>query len=520
MKKFISKLKNGKGDPEVDLPQEGIDPLDHPQVPAGEDTADVSSEGGSDRLSFTDLIKSKFDQLKSGNLKNADVAADLALDDFEGGGDLDEITEDPTKIAIYDGIHTVTINEKRMIIGLQWEILRAGVTPKIAAEKVNLASKGRANIDLFVNLKTENQAGLVQGSKVIKPGDKAGATCFPARRLGRFWLAAFELPGEKERWWVVAMRDGQIYEDSIYSDLSSARAVFMENHAAPDWQRVIAPEDWNIEGVESYSLVSVMHPGSGQGLKPINPIKTYLPYIIAGVVSVGSIVAGYHFYTDYQLKKKIEAREAAAARKKRIVVTPMDYPWFDTPSLAQFFDKCIPEMEGMVKYVPGWEQRLISCSMDGTEASVTTSWKNNTGYVHWMMAAFPPDENQPLINVAGDQASRSSNIDFGVETQVLDKGWPEEKVDAVLRRRFQTLGLDNVSMAPVIKRITPEQRISLQRPVFNRHDFKLQTSAALYEYASLFADVPAVVPDQLVYDLDAGIWNLSFKVYHQAILPQ
>jgi hypothetical protein len=502
----IKKLKKAKVDPEADMPLEGDDLLS--EQPDNEGQTEVP------KPSLIDQIKGKLSQLQAGQPLNSEVSEDIS------SGDLEDISVDNAKTVLFDGSQSLTVNGKRLVIGVLWEGFGQGDTPKSVSEKIHNASKGKISPDLFANLKDEYQIGLAVSSKQLKSGDKVGATSFSERRMGRFWLAAFELPHREGCWWIVAMRDGQVYEDSIHHDLSAAQSVFLENLEAPDWQRTIAPSDWSINGAESYSLGSVISPSSGLGFKPVKPIKTYLPYIVGGAIVMSMAFAGNYFHTQYQEKKAEEDRQMKEARKPQVRVSIFDYPWFEKPRLEPFFDACIPQMEQMLKFVPGWKQDVISCSMREQSADISTSWKNESGYVHWMMAAFPIEGVQPLINGVGDQATMSQSVEFTFsEDEEVDEGWTEDKVDLILKRRIQTLGVD-IKMAAEVRRLTPQQRSKLKKGVFNRHDFKFQTSGALYEYASLFSDVPAVVPDQLVYNVHSGIWNVSFKVYHQAILPQ
>ena len=83
---------------------------------------------------------------------------------------------------------------------------------------------------------------------------------------------------------------------------------------------------------------------------------------------------------------------------------------------------------------------------------------------------------------------------------------------------FQTLGLD-LTLRPRVRSLTTTQRTELRAPVYNRHDLSIETSVAIGEYARLLSDVPALVPEALIYGVESGTWTLTAKIYHPPILP-
>jgi len=416
----------------------------------------------------------------------------------------------------FDTQQTLKIWKKKVVLGMLWDSTRPGESVKQQAKAV---SSEDVYYSLAAQFKDANQIGFSDGSNGIKPGFKAGVTCFNPDQMGDSWVAAFRIGENADVWWVVALRNGQVYEDQILRDADEARMLFLENMQAPDWQRRIAPDYWEIGGTEDYRIQDVLAPSFGIGLKAVNPFKTYLPRIIAAGVLVVLGVVAYMMYQSHLEDLKQQERELKAQRDASIRISPADYPWFDAPAVFDFIDACTPAIENAMRFIPGWRQDVISCKFDGKREAgiIMTSWTNVGGTVPWFTASFAPDE-MPSISADGQSGTLADSVAFDVETEVLAEPWEGDRIERVMRRRLQTTGA-RLEMTAAVQRITPEQRVKMREPVFNFHQVSFQTSGAIEDYLRLFGDIPAIVPVEAIYDLRTYSWNISFRIYHPAVLP-
>ncbi|MFG6573610.1 type 4b pilus protein PilO2 [Sulfitobacter sp. 1A13353] len=417
----------------------------------------------------------------------------------------------------FDNYQTLKIGKKNVVLNMLWDSTRPSESIKTQAKAV---SSEEAYYSLAANFRDANQLGFSDGSNAIKPGFKAGVTCFNPEQMGDSWVAAFRIGENADIWWIVALRNGQVYEDQLLRDEDEARMLFLENMQAPDWQRRIAPDYWEIGGTEDYRIQDALAPSFGIALKPVNPVKTYLPrLIVAGVLVVVGIVAHSmyqsHLETQAEQERLLEQQRDASVR-----ISPSDYPWFDSPSVLGFINDCTPVIEGAMRFIPGWRQDVISCTFhaDKKAARVATSWTNVGGTVPWLTANFDPNEPPPNIDANGTSATYGNSILFDVKTEVLPEPWEGARIESVLRRRLQTTGA-KVELTASVQRITPEQRVKLREPVFNFHQVSFQTSGAIEDYLRLFSDIPARVPVDAVYNIKSRVWNISFRIYHPAVLP-
>ncbi len=417
----------------------------------------------------------------------------------------------------FDTQQTLKILKKNVILGMLWDSTRPGESVKSQAKAV---SGDEINYTLAANFRDANQIGFSDGSNGIKPGFKAGVTCFDPQQMGDSWVGAFRIGENADIWWVVAHRNGQVYEDQLLRDADEARALFLENMEAPDWQRRIAPDYWEIGGTEDFRIQDVLKPSMGIALKAVNPIKTYLPRIIAASVLVIVGIVAYVMYQSHLEDLKIQEEMLQKERAASVRVAPSDYPYFDTPSVVQFINECTPRIDYSMRFVPGWRQDLVTCKFDEAKKNgmILTGWTNIGGTVPWLTAYFGPNEARPTITLDGMSATYGINIYFGVQTEVLPEPWEEERIEKVLRRRLQTTGV-RLSLDSQVERTTPEQRAKMRSPIFNFHQVSFQTSGAIADYARLFDDIPAIVPVEVVYDINSHVWNVKFRIYHTPILP-
>ena len=120
---------------------------------------------------------------------------------------------------------------------------------------------------------------------------------------------------------------------------------------------------------------------------------------------------------------------------------------------------------------------------------------------------------RPVLERNGESASASEAFEI-TETTIEPSAtlWTGDKLESVLRERFQTLGLD-IGLARKSGRSNP----AAGGIAFNRHDIAIATSTGLRDYARLISDIPALVPESIMFDMSANAWMLKAKAYHRPV---
>ena len=391
-------------------------------------------------------------------------------------------------------------------LGLLWQ----PVQPQIPLrEQARLAGGPHDGFDLCVRFASGRQIGFASTGDGLSAGMLAGASMCGNAGWGDNWLAAFEISGSPVSWWIIAMRGGLIYEDQIHKSSSSGRAAFQKSLEAPDWEHVVAPNSWNIEGAVETPLEDAMSIAPGARLRAVNQGPRVAAAAAAALVVLGCLYFGWSALSEFSENKQ-RAKEAA----KPVPAVLQSFPWSESPDIRSFVNHCADEMNRLAVAVPGWKIQDAECVWSGANALVKVRRKRQSGSASWLRAALI---DQSAGNVEILKGGQSAEQRSAVQLPAADRrkaNQPEDPttLEARLRDRFLTLGLEMKLVSRSAKRRAGSG--NSVRWSFGYHDITVATSAGVREYARLIADVPALVPQKLVYRPDATRWLLTVRAYH------
>lgn len=413
----------------------------------------------------------------------------------------------------YDGTGNVQHGRKRYAVGLDWEPAQEGARVRDQADR---GRKGGYRRTLYAAYGA--QYGFGSQDRQQRRGGVALVTAAREELMGPRWAGVFRINEADRFWWVASVRDGEVFEDAVVADEASARALLMDMLDAPDWTRVIAPEDWQVSGTDPARIEQAFSLRSGVALRPVDGRRDMIQRAV--ILSVIGLLAGggYLYWSELQRQEAERAAELARMRDAMIRVDPRSYPWADAPSVTGFVETCLREIERTLFVVPGWSNGPVVCAASGSEGVVSTEWGRSGGRVSWLHAATEGLDARVSLLEGGSQAQLRREIGFRSEEADPAAPWAEAQIAEIVLSRFQTLGL-GVTLRPRVRALTTTQRGEMRAPVYNRHDLSITTSVAIDEYARLLSDVPALVPEALVYGVETGTWTLTAKIYHPPILP-
>ena len=119
------------------------------------------------------------------------------------------------------GPNKIRIGRQQAALGLLWQPARSGMSVR---DQAALAGSGTRVFGLVAPAGDGRQLGFATADKGFASGMLAGATLFDGNVVGDTWVGAF--PVGNGEWWIVAVRDGWIYEDLVCRDAESAEAAF------------------------------------------------------------------------------------------------------------------------------------------------------------------------------------------------------------------------------------------------------------------------------------------------------
>lgn len=414
----------------------------------------------------------------------------------------------------------LSFGTKKAAIGLTWTSIEEDTAVKDKIEEMNDLTRDdptQATVDfkLYTDTLDNGFIGLGSPDQGQVPGMRALVTMLPPEVTGPRWIGVFQLSEASDTWWVGSIRDGKVFDDQILRSREAAEQIFLGDLEAPDWTAVYAPLEWGIPQTRREKLHELVDLRSGSKLKSCTPIKDNLPRILLGSVLLAAAAGGYFFIEHQRAEQERELRELRRRAEQGMTFSPQDVPWHKSVEIGGFIEVCMKEMAKSAILIPGWEAQPISCSFDKGKGTISTGWSRSGGSFSWLRAAIPPDEPAPRLSANGETASWGRTFEFSVnETSFQEKPWSGVLIEERLRERFQVLG------APLaIRPNDKNQKAARTHPVFNSHDIRISAPYRLTNFGDILEDVPALVPQALLYNMQTGIWDLAIKAYHPPMLP-
>ena len=393
---------------------------------------------------------------------------------------------------------------KSVVLGLLWQPARRNIPLR---DQAAFASGPHGEFDLFLGYGNGKQHGFASTSDGVASGMLAGATMFETERMSDAWLGVFPLGDPFPHWWVVSVRDGQIYEDRVIPDSSQASAAFGKMLEAPGWKRIIAPANWNIPSSEQAELGELISPRSAIRLRPVDRLPFLLLRTVAAALVLAVALYGWTEFQDFRNERQLQriAADIAVPAQREI---PM--PWIGAPGIEPFVDACIAAMEDIWIVPAGWNPQRAECARRSSGASARIDLQKAGGGMHFVRSlAVERTGKEP--NFSGNRKQASLTVDValpGSDRRIDPVPWSRQDVESSLSDRFDQLGL-GASLA-LRKAGHGADGESSQ---FGRFDIALSTSVGIREYARLLSDIPAVVPEALSFDAGSKAWKLAATAF-------
>lgn len=475
------------------------------------------------RLRLKPLLKSSFalgDRSKKSRFFSKGNDSDMPSDSRTLDGTSGRMRKDKSRdgFVYLDNGSSIRAGSHRLAIALQWRMIENGTSVKEAAASSSI--NGVAP-DLFVRNRRTPQAGFAARASGLSQGFLAGATAFKDGQR-EDWIAAFELnqptsPSNiAQAWWIVGFRDGLIVDDKLVFDEVTAQSALEERTATASWERVIAPGSWNLPYVQPSKLEELISVKAASRLRSLSPLRAYaLPLGFAALL-VALMGGGYLFwYTLQQEELRLLEMQQRRMEEERIakLQTP---PWVGMPTVEEFISVCGIAIERNILFSPGWNLGEFECGLNEGRVFLNTTWSDVGGRAAWLLATAHEQNVRLTLDAGLQTANVSEELVFTSRKEDQIQPLSGDILDRTLALRFDTLSLD-VSLSPVQARSAPTSAAEQGAPIWNYHELTFRTSGSLEEYLSLLADIPAIVPMKLRYNIEVHEWSLGLRIYHPPI---
>ena len=408
--------------------------------------------------------------------------------------------------AVICGPKRLRIGAKHAALGLLWQPAQQQLPLR---EQARIASGPHGRFDLCASFANRKQFGFASTGEGQISGMLAGASLV-GDEWGANWLAAFEISGEPRSWWVVAMRNGLIYDDQLHRTSNDAREAFLKSLEAPDWEFIAAPKAWAIENTNVASLDDAISFSNAVKLRPVN----LWPRIAIGLAAaLTAVLACYFGWSEYS--KFREQERTALKSLKPVPEIVQVFPWKDAPDIRSFVLLCAEEMNRLTIAVPGWSLQSAECVSQGMLAEAQARWQRKRGRISWLKAATHELAGTAARVLKGGERAEIRSVFPLAAGPAAQSSLPTSAADleTALRDRFLSLDLNlQISTRNGTPRINGNPGIS----GFGFHDLSIATSAGVGEYARLLADIPALVPQSLIFNFSTNSWLLKARAFHSA----
>jgi hypothetical protein len=347
----------------------------------------------------------------------------------------------------------VHIKRKKYACGLLWQPMVAGFTTRAYAYKLSRGIDRRLNLYVAYN----GMIGLGARANGLRSGMPSVAIEIINSLPGyASMLGVFQVDG---KFVLVAIRNGVILYDLLFTDEEEARAKYAELSEIPDWNALFAPAVWGMPRAVERDLAD-MFGGTNHGV--LRPISRFG----AGMLSVLMLVAFaflflYAFHEPLnqvfapkpqiakinpklaeEYKRQVEEKNKELDEQYNLhqekVLEPLVMPFDSLPDAMERAELCYRAIGFLMQPVTGWNQVSAECD----EKYAVATFKRSFGtledfYVlvaNSMPGVFVQEINDDEISVRAKLPPRgeySSQDERDAETVVRD-----------LTSRFQAINLD------------------------------------------------------------------------------
>lgn len=308
---------------------------------------------------------------------------------------------------------TFEFGKRTFVSGLFWQPL-PGHTLQLRKAELRKMSEEQG-FDLVVQ-RTSGipQAGFAATADGIRSGMLSVAAMvsksLEMANRDRSFLCAMPIPNGQ--WVYVAQREGVLLHDGdLLGSEETIQARMMNDLSLIEWQTVFAPGHWGIPGSQERRFEDLL-PRRGEKysfkswweVRPVrNPwLDIFLDNtrLYVSLIVIALVLTGYHFWSQYQLKKQLEtfARQEAEENAARAAAAA-EQPWKKIPRVQTFIAACDAARNTVVTLWPGdWRATEIRC----TENQLAVTWRRGDNGTLDQLLNFVPTAK--LVAGGGDSA--------------------------------------------------------------------------------------------------------------------
>ncbi len=412
----------------------------------------------------------------------------------------------------------ITINRKKYAVGLFWQPTGAGYVARTYARAL------ARSVDKKLNLYTEYRGMVGLGAR--RAGHRSGmdsAAAAVTDALGEYssFLAVF---GIDKYFYLVAVRNGVILEDKLFTSESDARAEYFKLSEIPDWGALFAPAPWGMPRAVERNLSDLIVRAVRAPLRPISRVGAGL---VSGVLIIVFVIGSMWFFRDpleqmattselsnispelaaefeKQVQEKNKELDAVFEIEKPALPGPIVLPYEYLPDPMARAQVCYQAMGFLMQPITGWSQTNVECGE--THAIAQFSRDYGTLDDFYMMAT----ELMPASFVQ-QQSDNALTVRAKLPDVPTYASIDERDVETVLRAVMTAFqGIDTpADAAMVVDTLTN----GVDTVYLNVVEVAAESKLVPTQFMQIFDDFGGVYMTRCAWNASARTWNYEVIIY-------
>ena len=412
----------------------------------------------------------------------------------------------------------ITINRKKYAVGLFWQPTGAGYVARTYARAL------ARSVDKKLNLYTEYRGMVGLGAR--RAGHRSGmdsAAAAVTDALGEYssFLAVF---GIDKYFYLVAVRNGVILEDKLFTSESDARAEYFKLSEIPDWGALFAPAPWGMPRAVERNLSDLIVRAVRAPLRPISRVGAGL---VSGVLIIVFVVGSMWFFRDpleqmattselsnispelaaefeKQVQEKNKELDAVFEIEKPALPGPIVLPYEYLPDPMARAQVCYQAMGFLMQPITGWSQTNVECGETHAIAQFSRDYGTLDGFymmaTELMPASFVQQQSDNALTV------RAKLPDVPTYASI-----DERDVETVLRAVMTAFqGIDTpADAAMVVDTLTN----GVDTVYLNVVEVAAESKLVPTQFMQIFDDFGGVYMTRCAWNASARTWNYEVIIY-------
>jgi len=410
----------------------------------------------------------------------------------------------------------INIDRKKYAVGLFWQPLPVGQTPRNFAKQ--LSKKIQGGVKFYTNFRS------MVGVGSLALGHRRGMKIAAVEAVNHFseynsFLAEFFTP---QGFWIVGVRNNIIIFDQLIQSEANAKQEFAKLVTLPDWDVIIASGSWNIPKAIEKPLRDII---VGNSKSYLIPISSAFGNMVSLIIFCAAVFGMWHLFQEpiikmlaprtqqiqinpevlKEYKKQLEAKKAEikeAIQPEVVVIHPYD----NLPDPGLRADQCWRAIAFVMQPISGWVQQNAICEENTAKAML----KRDYGTLEGLYKSIDLLMGENVYVMENTESDVVISVDL-TPLQPSGNNSPQTDIEDIIfsvNNIFQKIG-EFANIKPSIESNGQGTATVTTNTVIINTDSKLKPD----EFIKMFNKISPIFLSSVKWDARSRTWNYEVKIY-------